>query len=53
MESSEDFACLPSRKCAHCKDNGFKLENIVEVDGYGHPCTFLSSREIHISAIVL
>ena len=43
MECSENFACSQLGKCPHCKANGFKLENSVEVDGNGRPCKFLSS----------
>ena len=43
MECPEDFACLQLGKCPHCKANGFKLENSVEVDGNGRPCKLLSS----------
>ena len=43
MECPNDFNCLQTGQCLHCKVKGFKLENAVEVDGNGRSCKFLSS----------
>ena len=43
MECPNDFECLQTGQCPHCKANGFKLETSVEIDGNGRPCRFLSS----------
>ena len=43
MECPNDFECLQTGQCLHCKVKAFKLESAVEVDGKGSPCNLLTS----------